>query len=136
MSDERKITEEKDRRFSPVSDQANEKKDSGNPGGGAGRVEDVAGSGVYPASGPLPKENARYQDEASFGQGKRGEKGYEDSGDSETVTYEGMDVGGKAQGPVMTEHEGEESTEAEERKTEPHYAEAHDRRAGARKKSQ
>ncbi len=135
MADERKITEEKDRNFSEVSEKAKEKRDSGNPGGGAGRREDVRGSGVYPASGPLPKENAPYQGEESFGQGKRGEAGYEDSGDSE-ITYQGMDVDGKAKGPVMTEREGEESTEAKERKTEPHYSDAHDRRAKARKKSE
>ncbi len=135
MADERKITEEKDRKFTPVSESAKEKKDSGNPGGGAGRKEDVRGSGVYPASGPLPKEDAPYQGEESFGQGKRGETGYEDSGDSE-ITYQGMDVDGKAKGPVMTEHEGKESTEAKERETEPHYSKAHDRRAQARKKSE
>ncbi len=55
---------------------------SGMPGGGAGRREEVGGSGVYPASGPLPKENAPYQPMASWGQGERGAGGYYDSGRS------------------------------------------------------
>jgi osmotically-inducible protein OsmY len=53
------------------------------PGGGRGRVDEVGGSGVYPASGPMPKENASVQGEASWGQGERGSAGYEDSGRSE-----------------------------------------------------
>ncbi len=83
---EKKHEEEMKKKFTPVSQSAEQKKDSGNPGGGAGRVEDVKGSGVYPASGPLPKENAPYQSEASFGPGKRGAAGYDDSGDSEVFT--------------------------------------------------
>lgn len=58
-------------------------RESGLPGGGRGRVEEVGGSGVYPASGPLPKENAPVQGEASWGQGERGAAGYQDSGRSE-----------------------------------------------------
>ncbi len=64
-------------------------RDSGNPGGGAGRREQVGRSGVYPASGPLPPDNAPYQGMGSFGQGKRGAAGYEDSGRSEPSTYAG-----------------------------------------------
>ncbi len=57
--------------------------ESGMPGGGRGRVDQVGGSGVYPASGPMPKSNAQAQGEASWGQGERGSAGYEDSGRSE-----------------------------------------------------
>lgn len=56
---------------------------SGMPGGGAGRIDEVGGSGVYPASGPLPQGNAPVQGEASWGQGDRGAAGYQDSGSSE-----------------------------------------------------
>lgn len=56
---------------------------SGNPGGGRGRVDQVGGSGVYPASGPWPNENAPVQGESSWGQGERGAAGYQDSGSSE-----------------------------------------------------
>ncbi len=76
---EKKVKE----KFTPVSESAEQKKDSGQPGGGAGRVEDVRGSGVYPASGPLPENNAPYRGQMSFGQGERGKSGYYDSGDSE-----------------------------------------------------
>jgi hypothetical protein len=58
-------------------------RDSGKPGGGAGRVEDVHGSGVYPMSGPLPEGNAEIRPLPSWGQGDRGAAGYEDHGDSE-----------------------------------------------------
>ncbi len=64
-------------------------RDSGNPVGGGGRREQVGKSGVYPASGPLPPDNAPYQGMGTFGQGKRGAAGYEDSGRSEPSTYEG-----------------------------------------------
>ena len=56
---------------------------SGMPGGGRGRVDRVGGSGVYPASGPWPEEDAPVQGEPSWGQGERGSAGYEDSGESE-----------------------------------------------------
>lgn len=56
---------------------------SGMPGGGKGRVDQVGGSGVYPASGPMPPDNAPVQGEASWGQGDRGAAGYQDSGSSE-----------------------------------------------------
>ncbi len=60
-----------------------DQRDSGVPGGGKGRVDEVGGSGVYPASGPMPPNNAPVQGEASWGQGERGAAGYEDSGESE-----------------------------------------------------
>lgn len=56
---------------------------SGMPGGGRGRVDRVGRSGVYPASGPWPDQNAPVQGEASWGQGDRGAAGYQDSGRSE-----------------------------------------------------
>jgi len=57
--------------------------ESGMPGGGAGRVDEVGRSGVHPASGPMPKTNAETQGMASWGQGERGAAGYQDHGDSE-----------------------------------------------------
>ncbi len=56
---------------------------SGRPGGGQGRKETVKGSGVFPASGPMPDEDAEAQGMASWGQGERGAKGYKDHGESE-----------------------------------------------------
>ncbi len=124
MADQNKDKKAK-AKFTPVSESAEQKKDSGAPGGGAGRVEDVSGSGVYPASGPLPPGNAPYQAEGSFGQGERGPAGYEDSGDSELLTSDGQsDLGGQ---PEATKEQKGSSSQEED---------AHERRAEARKASQ
>jgi CBS domain-containing protein len=60
-----------------------QKRESGLPGGGAGRRDDVGRSGVYPMSGPHPQGDAPVVPQASFGQGERGAAGYADSGGSE-----------------------------------------------------
>jgi len=66
-----------------AKDQAAE---SGNPGGGAGRREDVRGSGVYPLSGPLPEGNPPIITQPAWGQGDRGSAGYAESGGSSDVS--------------------------------------------------
>jgi len=59
-------------------------RESGMPGGGAGRRDEGLGrSGVYPASGPHPPGEAPIVTPGSWGQGARGPAGYEDHGDSE-----------------------------------------------------
>ncbi len=58
---------------------------AGMPGDGAGRREDVRGSGVYPMSGPEPSADAPLQPEGSWGQGDEGVRGYQDSGTSEVI---------------------------------------------------
>ncbi len=149
MADQKKRKDEKKEKFSPISEQSKQKKDSGSPGGGAGRVEDVKGSGVYPASGPLPKENAPYKGEASFGQGKQGEAGYNDSGNSELTSFEGTpDLGGKPQGATPWQPEGKSQggnqpqgkqgnqPELDPDRELPSGEDAHDRRSKARKSSQ
>lgn len=60
-----------------------ELRESGLPGGGAGRKDEVGGSGVYPMSGPHPASDAPLVDQAGWGQGARGAAGYEDHGESE-----------------------------------------------------
>ncbi len=61
-----------------------EQRESGNPGGGAGRRDETGRSGVYPLSGPeRPAGNAPLVNEEEWGQGERGSAGYEDSGRSE-----------------------------------------------------
>lgn len=74
----------------------NRQNQSGMPGGGRGRVDEVSGSGVYPASGPMPQRNAPVQGEASWGQGERGAEGYQDSGRSEIRNQQEKDRGKKA----------------------------------------
>lgn len=78
---------------------------AGMPGDGAGRREDVSGSGVYAASGPMPKGDAEPHGMASWGQGERGAEGYEDHGGSE-LSPEG--IGGATSGPTG-EPTGDES---------------------------
>jgi len=61
------------------------KRESGVPGGGAGRKDKVGPSGVYPMSGPHPAGDAPMVWPGSWGQGKRGTAGYEDHGESELI---------------------------------------------------
>lgn len=61
------------------------KRESGWPGGGAGRRDEVGRSGVYPMSGPHPPGDAPLVEQACWGQGERGAAGYEDAGESELM---------------------------------------------------
>jgi len=64
--------------------QDEERRESGMPGGGAGRRDTPGHTGVYPVSGPeWPSGPAELQGMASWGQGDRGAAGYEDHGESE-----------------------------------------------------
>jgi CBS domain-containing protein len=60
-----------------------EERESGRPGGGAGRKDEVGRSGVYPASGPHPSGDAPIVEQGAWGQGARGIEGYQDHGESE-----------------------------------------------------
>jgi hypothetical protein len=61
-----------------------QKRESGEPGGGQGRVDEVGRSAVYPVSEiERARDEAVVHGEESFGQGSRGVEGYEDSGTSE-----------------------------------------------------
>lgn len=68
-----------------------ERRESVEPGGGAGRRDEVGHSGVYRMSGPHPPGNAEIRGQASWGQGERGAAGYEDHGSS-ALSYEGGQV--------------------------------------------
>jgi|GEM_PF-469547 len=63
----------------------NDTRESGRPGGGAGRKDRVGPSGVYPMSGPHPPGDAPMVWPGGWGQGKRGAAGYEDHGESELM---------------------------------------------------
>jgi hypothetical protein len=97
------MSEEKDRNVDTGGGATGveQKRESGMPGGGQGRKDEVGKSGVYPVSsseGASP--DAYVHDEASWGQGERGAAGYEDSGGSE-LTYLGEEkgvVGGATEG--------------------------------------
>ncbi len=64
-------------------DEQQKRRESGLPGGGAGRREQVGGSGVYPMAGSNPPGDAVLVTPAAWGQGGRGAAGYEDHGESE-----------------------------------------------------
>lgn len=67
----------------PTSKAMQDNNESGLPGGGAGRKDEIGQSGVYRVSGPHPTGDAPIVGMASWGQGARGAPGYEDHGDSE-----------------------------------------------------
>jgi len=78
----------------PQNASTDDVRESGQPGGGAGRREEVGRSGVYPASGPWPEGDAPIVGEKDWGQGERGAAGYEDHGESElNLTTPGADDG-------------------------------------------
>lgn len=77
-----------------------EHRESGLPGGGAGRKDEVGRSGVYPASGPHPPGEAEIRGQASWGQGERGAAGYEDHGSS-GLSYSGGQVLGGYSGEAL-----------------------------------
>jgi len=93
MADERKRKE-------PARDDANERRESGEPGGGKGRRDEVGKSGVYPMSGGIPEgKHLEIRNPASWGQGDRGAEGYNDAGGSELVYRDGQLLGGLTSGP-------------------------------------
>ena len=77
------------------SKEAIEQRDSGQPGGGAGRRDDVGRTGVYPMSGDeRPSGNADVRPLGDWAGGDRGIAGYEDSGGSGLVMRDGEVLGG------------------------------------------
>jgi hypothetical protein len=69
-------------------EQSDDKRESGLPGGGAGRRDEVGGSGVYPLSAGNAPKRAEIRNPAEWGQGERGAEGYNDSGVSEIFYYD------------------------------------------------
>ena len=70
---------------------ANRLRESGQPGGGQGRKDEVGRSGVYPMSEPHAPRPVEIRTAGAWGQGEHGAPGYEDHGSSE-LTYEGGQV--------------------------------------------
>ncbi len=76
------------------------KRESGQPGGGQGRVEVVGHSGVYPGSGPYPQGAVAVRSPAEFVHGQRDEEGREVEGGSELIYLkEGIVLGGETPPP-------------------------------------
>ena len=79
---------------------ADDRRESGQPGGGAGRRDEVGPTGVYPMSGGIPPgKHPEIRTPAAWGQGERGAEGYNDSGGSELVMRDGQLLGGLTSGP-------------------------------------
>ncbi len=78
---------------------AQQKRESGMPGGGQGRQDKVGPTGVYPVSEMEgADEEARVHGQKSWGQGERGAEGYEDSGGSELPMAGELEGGGEEEG--------------------------------------
>lgn len=76
------------------------RRESGQPGGGAGRRDEVGKSGVYPMSAGIPEgKHPEIRTMAAWGQGERGAEGYNDAGGSELVWRDGQLLGGLTAGP-------------------------------------
>lgn len=82
-----------------IDNEEESKCESGVPGGGKGRKDEVGRSGVYPMSGPHPVGNAEIKQQASWGQGERGAAGFEDHGGSALTWEGGQMLGGFQTGP-------------------------------------
>lgn len=93
----------------PINPQEDPRRESGQPGGGQGRVDVTGKSGVYPASGPSPPEGTPVQWAGSFGQGERGGEGYADSGDSNIEAIQDI---------LRQQQEAEEREQAKEKEEE------------------
>ena len=92
------MADERNQDTEAMGDEA--KRESGQPGGGQGRRDEVGRSGVYPMSGEeRPSGDAEVRTQAAWGQGDRGAEGYEDAGGSELTMREGQVLGGTTAGP-------------------------------------
>ncbi len=73
---------------SNLANKTNKQQESGQPGGGQGRKDELGHSGVYPFSSPRAPSSAEVRNAGTWGQGERGAAGYEDHGGSQ-LTYQG-----------------------------------------------
>jgi hypothetical protein len=71
-----------------------ERRESGLPGGGQGRRDEVGGSGVYHKTADNIPGDAEIRTPWQWGQGERGAAGYEDSGGSDLVMRGDQLLGG------------------------------------------
>src|SRR5438067_819679 len=82
-------------------------RESGEPGGGQGRKDEVGRTGVYPGSGPYPPGDAEVRTPSSFVHGQVDEEGRPVEGGSEPImTPEGIVLGG-ATPPSSSPPQGE-----------------------------
>ena len=72
------------------------RRESGLPGGGQGRVDEVGRTGVYPASGPYPAGEAEVRTPADFVRGQTDAEGRPVEGGSEPIYFGGKTLLGGA----------------------------------------
>ena len=72
------------------------RRESGLPGGGQGRIDQVGLSGVYPGSGPWPAGAVEIRSPASFVHGQTDAEGRPVEGGSELIYFEGRTLLGGA----------------------------------------
>lgn len=90
------MTAQPNRETTAPPDHGAQEPQGGMPGDGAGRTETPGRSGVYPVSDMQNAgDQAKVEGEESFGQGKRGEAGYKDHGDSELTKLGAEETGGR-----------------------------------------
>jgi hypothetical protein len=84
-----------------------ERRESGMPGGGRGRRDEVGRTGVYPVSHMEgASQDATTRGEMEWGQGERGAAGYYDHGESEVFTVPVEPTPVEAEAVVPTPAEG------------------------------
>src|SRR5258708_29132839 len=93
------------------------KQDSGQPGGGKGRIDEVTGSPVYPGSGPLPSGDAEVRTPGSFVHGQLDEQGRPVEGGSEIIMTDQGAVLGGATPPSSSPPQGRGSDQGPQEKS-------------------
>jgi hypothetical protein len=86
------------------------RRESGLPGGGQGRIDEVGPSGVYPGSGPCPAGAVEIRSPASFARGQTDAEGRQVEGGSELIYFQGQTLLGGATPPPSVLAEGRSKT--------------------------
>ena len=86
------------------------RRESGLPGGGQGRTDEVGPSGVYAGSGPCPTGAVEIRSPASFVHGQTDAEGREVEGDSELIYFQGQTLLGGATPPPSGPAHGQSKT--------------------------
>ena len=98
-----------------------QRRESGLPGGGQGRIDQVGLFGVYPGSGPWPAGVIEIRSSASFAHGQTDDEGRPVEGGSELIYFEGRALLGGAtlqpSGPAQGRSKIEDGNGAKESDT-------------------
>jgi len=86
------------------------RRESGLPGGGQGRIDEVGLSGVYPGSGPWPTGAVEIRSPASFVHGQTDAEGRQVEGGSELIYFQGRTLLGGPTPPPSGPAEGQSKT--------------------------